>query len=58
MTDDELRRERLYQKTMSVIRAMLEKGLISMEEYGDADARMEAKYCPKYGSILANIDLI
>ena len=58
MSEDEFRRERLYQRTMSVFKKMLEDGLISKEEYAEIDTRMTEKYSPKYGSLLARIDLI
>lgn len=58
MTDEELRRERIYQQTMMVFKDMLEKKLISREEYNEVDTRMEAKYSPKFGSLLSKINLI
>lgn len=58
MTDEEFKRERLYQRTMSVFRKMLSEGLITEEEYAEIDTRMSEKYSPKYGSLLAKIDLI
>lgn len=58
MNDEELRRERLYQQTMAVFKDMLDKGLISREEYGEIDTKMEAKYSPKFGRLLSEIDLI
>lgn len=58
MMKQEGRREIVYQMTMSAARQMLEKGLISREEYVQFDTNMRAKYRPIIGTLFSNIDLL
>ncbi|MDD3028650.1 MAG: hypothetical protein PHI41_11500 [Erysipelotrichaceae bacterium] len=58
MMKQEGRREIVYQMTMSAARQMLEKGLISREEYVQFDTKMRAKYRPIIGTLFSNIDLL
>lgn len=57
MTREEGKREIVFQLTMSAARQMLEKGLISEEEYKQFDTRMQQKYRPIFGSLFSNINL-
>lgn len=50
--------EIIYQMTMSAARQMLEKGLITKQEYKDFDVKMQQKYQPVFGVLFSNIDLI
>ena len=43
--------------TMSAARQMLEKGLISEDEYKQFDTKMQQKYRPIFGTLFSNIDL-
>jgi len=58
MNDEKAKDELAYQMTMSAARKMLKDGLISKDEYRQFDTNMQAKYCPVFGAIFANIDLI
>ena len=58
MSKEQMRREMLYQTTMSMVRQMLEKSLISKEEYDQIDTKMQEKYEPSLGTLFADIDLI
>lgn len=58
MSKEQMKREMLYQTTMSMVRRMLEKSLISEEEYAEIDTRMQEKYKPSLGTLFADIDLI
>ena len=44
--------------TMSAARQMLEKGLISEDDYKQFDTKMQQKYRPIFGTLFSNIDLI
>ena len=58
MSQEEGRREIVFQMTMSAARQLLEKGLISEEEYKQFDTNMQQKYQPIFGTLFSNIDLI
>lgn len=53
MTEEQMRREKLYQATMFLIRAMLSQELLSEDEYAEINTIFLDKYCPVLGSILA-----
>lgn len=58
MTEDELRREKLYEVTMSLTRKMLSEGLITEEQYGIFDTKMREKYRPVFGTLFSDISLL
>ena len=58
MSYEEGKREIIYQMTMSAARQMLEKGLISEEEYKQFDTKMQQKYRPIFGTLFSNINLL
>ena len=58
MTKDQGRKEIIYQMTMSAARQMLEKGLISEDDYKQFDTKMQQKYRPIFGTLFSNIDLL
>ena len=58
MSKEQMRKEMLYQTTMSMARQMMEKSLISKEEYVQIDTKMQEKYEPSLGTLFADIDLI
>lgn len=58
MSKEQMKREKLYQLTMSMARQMLKSGLISREEYAVIDTKMREKYEPTLGTLFADIDLI
>ena len=58
MSQEEGKREIVFQMTMSAARQMLEKGLISEDEYKQFDTKMQQKYRPIFSTLFSNIDLI
>ena len=46
MTEQEFRNEMLYSVTMGRVKLMLERGLITMDEYSMINEKMKAKYHP------------
>lgn len=55
MSKEQLTNEKLYQATMSMVRRMLEKGLISEEEYHQIDTMFLEKYRPVFGTLFSEI---
>ena len=55
VSKDQLTNEKLYQATMSMVRRMLEKGLISEEEYRQIDTMFLEKYRPVFGTLFSEI---
>lgn len=58
MTREQGRKEIVYQMTMSAARQMLEKGLITDEQYQKYDTKMRQKYTPIIGTLWSSNDLI
>lgn len=58
ITDSQFRNEMLYQTTMSLVKRMLSKGMISKEEYYEIDTIMLGKYQPIIGTLLWDISLL
>ncbi len=57
MSKDQFRNEKLYQATMSLARLILEKGVISKEDYHEFDTIMLEKYQPIFGTLFSDIHL-
>lgn len=57
VNQEEGKREIIFQMTMSAACQMLEKNLISEEEYRQFDTKMQEKYNPVFGSLFSNINL-
>ena len=55
VSKEQLTNEKLYQATMSMVRRMLEKGLISEEEYRQIDTMFLEKYRPVFGPLFSEI---
>jgi hypothetical protein len=58
MSEVQLRNEMQYQTTMTLARSMLEKGVISEEEYLEFDTIMLEKYHPVFGTLFSDIHLL
>lgn len=58
MNKEEFRNEKVYQATMTVAKSLLEKGLISREQYGLIDTKMTEKYQPIFGGLFSGKGLI
>ena len=50
--------EKLYQATMTFARTLLNKGLLTEEEYRIIDTKFTEKYAPTSGRLVSDIDLI
>ena len=55
VNEDQFEREKLYQATMSMVRRMLGKGLITEEEYRQIDTMFLEKYRPLFGTLCSEI---
>lgn len=53
MNEDQFEREKLYQASMEMFKKMLEKGLITREEYEVIDTKMQEKYSPIIVTLLS-----
>ena len=57
MNSDELRTEALYLTTMSMLKKMYADGLITAEEYGEAETLFLEKYDPLTGTLFSSLSL-
>ena len=53
MDEKQFRAEKMYRISLSVAKSMLEKGIISKEEYSEIDTILLEKYRPTLGILLA-----
>ena len=53
MTPEELRNDMLYHMALSMAKTMLEKCLLSPEEYAEIDTILLQKYQPYLGSLFS-----
>lgn len=53
MDEKQFRAEKMYRISLSVAKSMLEKGIISKEEYSEIDTILLEKYRPVLGTLLA-----
>ena len=53
MDKKQFRAEKMYRISLSVAKSMLEKGIISKEEYSEIDTILLEKYRPTLGILLA-----
>lgn len=54
MSNDDMRREKLYQTTMHLAKKMLHDGIISEEEYRRVDKIFLEKYKPLFGTLFSH----
>lgn len=57
MSEKQMHDEKLYQATMSMVRRMLEDGLISQEEYRQINTIFFEKYRPVFGTLFSDTSL-
>lgn len=57
MSEEQFNNEKLYQVTMTIVRSMLDKGMISTDEYTQIDTMMQEKYKPSLGTLFTDIRL-
>lgn len=53
MDEKQFRAEKMYRISLSLAKSMLEKGIISKEEYSEMDTMLLEKYRPVLGTLLA-----
>lgn len=53
MTEEQFKRERMYQAAMNMFSAMLHRGVISQEQYSIIRTKMLLKYQPLLGTLFA-----
>ncbi len=53
MSKEQFENERLYQLTMGFVRSLLEKGLISSDDYAIIDTIFLEKYRPSLGTLFS-----
>ncbi len=53
MDENQMKREKLYQATMSMAKRMRDEGLISEAEYRQIDTIFLEKYHPVFGTLLS-----
>lgn len=58
MDKEQFRAEKLYQMSLSIAESMLEKGILSKEEFTEIDTILLQKYRPILGTLLAGKPLI
>ncbi len=57
MSEKQMKNEKLYQATMSMVRKMLKNGNISEQEYCQINTIFLEKYHPIFGTIFSDISL-
>jgi len=57
MSEEQMRNEKLYQATMSMVRRMLENGIINEQEYRQIDTIFLEKYRPVFGTLFSDTRL-
>ncbi|MCG1024558.1 SHOCT domain-containing protein [Dehalobacter sp.] len=55
MTDIQFQAEKRYQVAISMAKALLEKGLLTQEEYAVIDANLLEKFRPALGTLLSEM---
>ena len=58
MTNEQMEKENLYQATMSIAKNLLDKGVISEEEYAQIDTNFRNKYGISLSTLFTDIHLI
>lgn len=57
MSEEQMKNEKLYQATMSMVRQMLENGIINELEYRQIDTIFLEKYRPVFGTLFSDTRL-
>ena len=57
MSHELLDREADYQASMLMFRSLMKKGILTAEEYKDAEQMMSEKYKPVVGTLFSDIEL-
>lgn len=58
VSEEQFRAERLYLISLLVAKSMLQKGIISEDEYSEIDTILLEKYRPTLGTLLAGKPLL
>jgi len=51
MTEEQYEREKNYKTSRAIVKAMLDKGLVTEKEYKKIDTKLVGRYRPLFGSI-------
>jgi hypothetical protein len=51
MTPEQFKREKNYQTALTIAKSMLERGLVTPEEYSSIDTTLREKYAPSLGTL-------
>jgi len=57
MSEEQMKNEKLYQATMSMVMRMLENGIINEQEYRQIDTIFLEKYRPVFGTLFSDARL-
>ncbi|MCD8074181.1 MAG: hypothetical protein LUF27_03935 [Lachnospiraceae bacterium] len=57
MSEEQMKNEKLYQATMSMVMRMLENGIINEQEYRQIDTIFLEKYRPVFGTLFSDTRL-
>jgi len=57
MSEEQMKNEKLYQATMSMVMRMLENGIINEQEYRQIDTIFLEKYHPVFGTLFSDTRL-
>ena len=57
MPREQLEREARYQSSMCMFRSLLANGILSREDYCEAERMMREKYNPAFGTLFSDISL-
>lgn len=58
MNEEMFEAELLYESSLSIAKTLLEKGLLTEEEYRVIDTKLQEKYRPVIGTLFSENDLI
>ena len=57
MPREQLEREASYQASMCMFRSLFANGILSREDYAEAERMMREKYSPALGTLFSDISL-
>lgn len=58
MSEEQMEKEKMYLTTMSIAKNLLNKGVISEEEYAQIDTNFQQKYAISLSTLFTDIRLI
>ena len=58
MSKEQFEAEKDYQTSIHLAKMLLQKGLLTAEEYAIIDTKLQEKYRPLFGTLLSENDLL